>query len=42
MIQEILGKNGKDAALSHVLCNLVKTENDTEQYPNIIKYSDTV
>ena len=32
---------GKDAVLSHVICDLVKTENNTEKYPNTIDYYDT-
>ena len=28
---------GKDSVLSHVMCDLARTENDTEKYPNIIK-----
>ena len=32
---------GKDAVLSHVMCDLVKNENDTDKSPNIIEDYET-
>ena len=31
----------KDAALSHIVCDLVNNENDTEKSTNILEYYDT-
>ena len=31
----------KDGVLSHVMCDLVKTENGAYKYPNIIEYYET-